>query len=35
MKTDSIFYQLFLTFPTSFLELIGVVQQIANSANNN
>lgn len=31
MKTDSIFYQLFLTFPPSFFELIGMAEQEANN----
>ncbi len=30
VKTDSIFYQLFLTFPASFFELIGVSVAEAN-----
>ncbi|HBE17315.1 MAG TPA: hypothetical protein DEG17_18355 [Cyanobacteria bacterium UBA11149] len=31
MKTDSIFYKLFLTFPSSFFELIGSNPEEANS----
>ncbi|NEQ73472.1 MAG: Rpn family recombination-promoting nuclease/putative transposase [Okeania sp. SIO2C9] len=31
MKTDSIFYELFLTFPESFFELIGIDKQEANN----